>query len=71
MAFGYNLPVLWRRLHAYYTRNELGGRKGIDRGLSGKKDKLQARFQERPCLAVEGAPLEIGFVNKLKSEFFS
>lgn len=45
--------------------------KGVDGGLGGRKDKLQARFQRRLRAAAEGAPLEIGFVNKLKAELLS
>lgn len=67
MAFEYDLPVLWRGLHAYHPAKELQGRLEPDDSVG--REKRGRDFRSSLGFAGQGGPLEIGFANKLKTDF--
>lgn len=51
VAFEYNLPVLWRKPHAYYTSEGIVC-KAVDRRLSGRKENT-GKISEDVCALLD------------------
>lgn len=65
VAFEYNLPVSWRKLHAYYTVKELCARLKTEDSVGGKK--IQARLQKMSVLCWVRSTLGNWICKQIKS----